>query len=505
MAKKCPVCNNSYENEEFCPVHFVQLVTPAEGSSEPKSLTDDPATDQTSPPEEVSDDSLVDRIKGMFGGRFKRKGAKEPTAGADSPSSTASPGIVLPAELLEKGWAVSGTPVSTHGVDVWPVQRKSEDLVATGQLVVYASGVLTDVPTYLRLLGTSPARAHLHTFGTIDRGHKVRASYELSTVPGVSRALINWLLDSPASEERALSLLPGLRDLLKECAASGVLPITLDPAVVQRNADGQLNIFRFGAMWTSAADGTATVYRPEFAHSSLLPSPWTAPEIKSRLVVAPQSLVFSAAQIVAAALFGQAPSLHDVQSGLVPFGSIQNPRLARILMGGLWPHADGRWTFADMLQALDAASVNQMPAAPAWSRLMPGAAETAFDLGGESFYRLEDAVTQANQPRHWEEAVQRMDALLLWASGTAWKGVAEGLRTELTTGTRSADWVLIRLTRQVCPQLPMTWRGLDFSDTHAQASLAALAQQALTSEAPDFSLLRQLYRADLRGAFTVPG
>ena len=97
-----------------------------------------------------------------------------------------------------------------------------------------------------------------------------------------------------------------------------------------------------------------------------------------------------------------------------------------------------------------------------------------------------------------------MDTLLLWATATAWKGVAEGLRTDLTTGVHTADWVLVRLTRQVRPDLPLTWRGLDFSDTHAQASLANLAQQALSSATPDFSLLQQLIRADLRGAFTVP-
>jgi hypothetical protein len=172
-------------------------------------------------------------------------------------------------------------------------------------------------------------------------------------------------------------------------------------------------------------------------------------------------------------------------------------------MGCLWPHADGRWTFSQLHQALGATSVAQMPAAPAWSRLMPGAAATAFNLGGESFYRLEDAVAQANQTCHWDEAVHRMDALLIWATDTAWKGVAEVLRTELASGARTADWVLVRLTRQVRPDLPLTWRGLDFTDTHAQASLANLAQQALSSKTPDFSSLQQLIRADLRGAFTV--
>ena len=355
-----------------------------------------------------------------------------------------------------------------------------------------------------RELPPSHCRAHLHAFGTLDRGHKVRSAFELLTLPGEWKTLASWLADSPASEERALSLLPGFRDMVNDWHEHSIFPMGLDPSMVQRNAKGQMRLVRFGAQWIASSDSSAAVYRPELAHSGLLPSPWAAPEVKGRLVVAPQSAAFSVAQILAAALFGQPPSLHDVQSGLVPFQTIQDPQLARLLMGCLWPHADGRWTFEQLRQALSATSVEQMPQAPAWSRLMPGAADTAFDLGGESFYRLEDAVARANQPAHWEEAVNRMDAMLLWASGTAWKGVAEGLRTELTTGTRTADWVLVRLTRQVRPDLPLTWRGLDLSDTHAQASLANLAQQALTSKTPDFSLLQQLIRADLRGAFTVP-
>lgn len=539
MSKKCPVCHTAFDDEEFCPIHFVALVSPAtepepqtpaampEAQAEPaESATPaPPATpaapgrmaDNDAPPtpadaHPVGAEGLLERVAKRLGDRFKKKTPTPADADPARPQlheRTAQASIDLPAELREKGWVVSGPSVTQDGIDVWPVQHSNDGRVepgevCNGQLVVYASGVLTDPPTYERLLGleTAPTRAHLHAFGTIDRGHRVRASYELLTLPGQWQQLSAWLADSPPSEERALSLLPGLIALLADWSESGVFPISLDPSVLQRNAEGRLRLVRFGAMWSATADGT--VYRPEFARSGLLPAPWAAPELKGRLVMAPQSVVFSMAQLLAAALFGQPPSLHDVQSGLIPFPSIQNQSLARILMGGLWPRVDSRWSLVQMLAGLEAIEIQQMPAAPAWSRLMPGAAETAFDLGGESFYRLEDLVTQANQPKHWDEAVQRMDELLLWASGTAWKGVAAGLRTELTTGTRSADWVLVRLTRQVRPDLPLTWRTLDFSDTHAQASLAALAQQALTSSPPDFSLLQQLMRADLRGAFTVP-
>lgn len=511
MKKVCPICQQSFDNEEFCPTHFTQLVAPAAPEKaeeqETSSATESPSESKQDGSKDQQDGLLKGLQKRVFGS-FKKKADKNAQPESQAAASKAEDPITiaLPPEVREKGWSVTGAPVSLRGIDVWPVQCTSEEVTTPGQLVVYASGVLTDVQTYHRQMDLPPShfRAHLHAFGTLDRGHKVRSAFELLTLPGEWKTLGAWLADSPAGEERALSLLFGFREMVNDWHEHSIFPMGLDPSMVQRNAKGQLRLVRFGAQWIASADSSAAVYRPELAHSGLLPSPWAAPEVKGRLVVAPQSAAFSVAQILAAALFGQPPSLHDVQSGLVPFHSIQDPLLARLLMGCLWPHADGRWTFSQLFQALSATSIEQMPEAPAWSRLMPGAAETAFDLGGESCYRLEDAVARANQPAHWEEAVQRMDALLLWATGTAWKGVAEGLRNELTTGARTGDWVLMRLTRQVRPDLPLTWRGLDFSDTHAQASLTNLAQQALTSETPDFSLLQQLVRADLRGAFTVP-
>lgn len=514
MKKACPICNEFFDNQEFCPAHFVELVSAhidpaAQPNDEHASESTSETTNQlASSQNDESGGSLLDRISKRIGGAFKRKKSQDNIATDSGPKPAKKQTLELPPELREKAWVVSGSATSLHGVDVWPVECLTGEGRVPGKLVVYATGALTDTTTYQRLLhlGTSSVRTHLHAVGTLDRGHQVRASYELITVPGEWQSLTGWLSDSPPSEERALSLLHGVAALLEDSFQSGLFPISLDPSVLQRNADGQLRLVRFGALWNTSPTVTTAVYRPEFAHAgSLLPSPWAAPELKGRLVVTPQSLAFSLAQLLAAALLGQPPSQHEVQAGLVPFSSIKNPELARILMGGLWPHADGRWTLIEMRQALVASTVAEMPPAPAWSRLMPGAAKSAFDLAGESYYRLEDILAQANQPRHWDEAVQRMDALLLWASGTAWKGLAECLRTELITGTRTADWVLVRLTCQVCPTLPLTWRGLDLSDTHAQASLAGLAQQALTSNTPDFTLLRQLYKADLRGALTVPG
>lgn len=436
------------------------------------------------PTETRPEPSLAERIEEML----KNQGSKQ------------SNQLQLPEELLAQGWQISGTPVTKHGIDVWPVQRPG----ANAQLCVYASGVLTYVPSYEHLLEhPHDIYARLYAFGTLNRGHGVTASYELVEASDATTLLNSWLANSSASEERALSLLPGLSGLLRACIASGVLPITLDPNIVQRSSDGRLRITRLGGLWMPAdIHSSATVYRADFERSPLLPVPWGAPEIKARQSLAPQSLVFSIGQLLASALFGQPPSLDDIRTGVIPFKAIQNPVLARLLMGSLYPQAEERWSLAQMLEGLEANSAEAMPEAPAWSKLMPGAAKTAFAFAGQRFFRLEDLLAHCKQPEHWDEAIRRLGEVLIWTDGTAWKGLAAQMREVLHRGEHSADWVLVYLTNQICPDLPRTWRDLDFSDLHAEASLVKLAQQALDDTPPDFSQLRQLYEADLRGAFS---
>lgn len=212
--------------------------------------------------------------------------------------------------------------------------------------------------------------------------------------------------------------------------------------------------------------------------------------------------MFSIGQLLAAALFGDAPSLEDIRTGNIPFKAISNPVLARLLMGSLYPQAEERWSLVKMLEALGASSADAMPEVPAWSKLMPGSAKTAIDFAGQSFFRLEDLLPHCKKPANWDEAILRLGEILIWADGTAWKGLAAQMREVLHRGEHSADWVLVYLTHQICPDLPRTWRDLDFSDLHAEASLVALAQKALNSKPPNFDQLKQLYEADLRGAFS---
>ena len=322
MKKVCPICQQSFDNEEFCPTHFTQLVLPAAPpmSAEPETPSKPEATiDDTNEGSTDNNEGLFSALKKKLGERFKKKSPKTaaPDSGNAAPEASAPISIELPPEVREKGWSVTGTgtPVSLRGIDVWQVERTSEELSIAGQLVVYASGVLTDEETYERLLNLqiSTCRAHLHAFGTLDRGHRVRSAFELLTLPGEWHTLAAWLANSPPSEERALSLLPGLRSLVNDWHENNIFPMGLDPSMIQRNAQGQLRLMRFGAMWIASRDSSAAAYRPELAHSGLLASPWAGPETKSRLVISPQSAAFSVAQILAAAMFGQAPSLHEIQ------------------------------------------------------------------------------------------------------------------------------------------------------------------------------------------------
>ena len=129
--------------------------------------------------------------------------------------------------------------------------------------------------------------------------------------------------------------------------------------------------------------------------------------------------------------------------------------------------------------------------------------EKAFALNGKTYWRVEDLLTQAVQPGNWTQAISRLGSLLDWIEGgSPWASAATHLRKQLDSG-RSADYVLVQLAHTVVPHLPLTWRGLDFSDEHARDSLVGLAQRNLAPDttAEDADLLEALFRADLRRGF----
>lgn len=210
--------------------------------------------------------------------------------------------------------------------------------------------------------------------------------------------------------------------------------------------------------------------------------------------------------MLALALWGQPQDLAALRAGNIPFHTIADARLARILQGCLWVSSiEGRWSL-DQLQTAVAVPLDQLPPVDDWAQLGPRAMSNAFALAGRTYWRVEDLLAQAVLPQNWPQATAQIGAMLDWIeSGSPWSSLAAHQRTQLESG-RSADYVLIQLAHGVIPDLPRTWRGLDFSDAHARTALVHLAQRNLAANttAEEAEQLETLFLADLRGAFLSP-
>lgn len=514
----CPTCGESYDHEDYCPVHFIRLVVPQPSARvDVEGATIDEARDTSGEP--PAPDSTLDngpaargqaragklaQVMSRFGLRpvANEVGKQHAPPRQHSPSSEEAPSP-LPPEVLEKGWRVSGVVRTGAGLDSWPVEMKTPSGSVIGHFQRYRTGALTTAATYRRLSEKAiPCMATIWAHGTVDFGG-ARADYDLITVPTAGVALDKWLTETQPSEQRALDLYPRMVRFLQRLFAAEIHPIVFEPSQLQRCDDGEICLTSAGAMAevTKAKTEAAPQYRPEFVRSALLPQDWAAPELVQQAVLSANASLFSLGQVLAQAMWGQPCTYAELQTGATPFHTISDPRLARVLMGCLWVRSAGRWTYADLSRAADCPASDALPPVAPWASLTPGASSTSFCVAGESFWRLEDLLAAATTPLHWAEATSRIAAILEWAESTAWVGQAKLMRQALADG-RSADWVLIRLARAVRPDAPWTWRALDLSDSEAAKNLASLAQRTLHGSTSDAAQLRDLFKADLRGAFT---
>lgn len=534
----CPKCGKAFREEDYCPVDGTPLLARAgadaaaavEASSgepgpEDTPLTDapsaapTPANERTPKTESCAGNDPADARGAPSGEQppasdkrdrladvMTRLGLR-PAADRDTPrgrerptpeSASNEPPSPLPEAVLEKGWRIAGLVESRPGLHHWRVEWVRDGTSSlTGHYHRFRTGALTTDELYRRLEGRmTPQLARIWAHGTVNSGG-AREDYELVSVPKAGRRLNQWCAEGTPSEQRARHLFPMLLALLEALADSKVRPLTLEPTSIQVTDDGELWLATGGMLTETSAD---PFYQPGLEHSALLPHGWSAPELSQENMVTPNAVVFSVGQLLALALWGQACSPVDLQRGAVPFNSISDAGLAQVLMGCLWPRSQGRWTVEELRRAVATTSTEGMPAIAPWDSLAPGASSTAFSFAGASHWRLETLLANATLASHWNEATNRVEDILGWAQSTSWVGQAKLLRAALAQG-RSADWVLVALTRAVRPEAPTTWRGLDLSDAEATRSLAGLAQRALRGGNSDLETLRALFDADLRGAF----
>lgn len=435
-------------------------------------------------------------------------GSAAATATAASDASHNDTDNPLPESMVDEGWVISGAARSDEFADTWAVQRQGQGVQA--RYTRYRGRVLTSPALYRQLRQQSQHASALPAVleaGTANlRGH-AQASYDLTVLPasgGPLQRLDEWLRLAPPSEQKAAALLPALAELLDDLHTAGVAPILMQPSQILRHDSGRLVLGHVAALTATGTEAAVPEYRPELECNPLVSRLWAAPEIHEQLVVHPaKAAVFSVGALLAAATWGQPLDLAALRSGQVPLHTLQDSRLARVLQGCLWAqHIEGRWSREQLSAAVDAPP-DALPAAEDWSSLGPQAMGVAFALNGRTYWRASELLQAAVAPNNWPHATAQLATMLDWIEGSTWSSAVPALRALLAQG-RSADHVLIRLVRQVCPDLPLTWRHLSLDDHSARHSLTHLAQRALADDATpaERQQLRELFRADLRGAFS---
>lgn len=512
----CRHCETGYPDEEFCPKHGERLharvqaeppTAPLPSPAPPAdahTATPDPAPAATgsaaTTPAPERPASLPMRTKlATFMARY---GLRAASTEPQIPEATTAPASSLPPEVLAMGWRETAPVESSASFDFWSVSRTDPDgRTVHGQFRRLRTGALTKHVLYQQIEDQPPPRlARLWQHGTYDNSG-ARADMELVSLPRPGQSLQSWFKASSPSDERGLHVARLSADLLEQLRTAGVQPLALEPSWLHMTDDDELWLALAAALTHPAA---TRGYYPEFERSSLLAPTWSAPELKQSLL-SDKAVLYSVGQLLMVATLGQPCSPAEVEGGAVPLGQIRDARLARLVMGCLYPRADERWSVAEFHAAARTEDVTTMPPAPPWSSLMPGAASNAWVVtGGHSYWRLEDLLQDLVTPAQWDACTQRLPQLLEWIELTAWACEVTALRHAIAQG-RSADWVLVSLCSTVLPDRPRNWRGLDFSDGVAQASLVGLAQSALEPAAQEqANLLRQLFAADLRGAFRSP-
>lgn len=537
MRLHCPQCQMAFDfgSQEYCHHDGERLVLQNDAASEalePEGGQPEAKLDQEEVPEIVSvtssepdvpppsaergpqgaPSSALDNVKELFA-RFgiRQKDNPNPRAEQIHASTTGVPEGAshddadnpLPEALREAGWVVAGPSASDVFADAWPVERQG----VPARFSRFRATPLTSPDLYRALReSTSAALPAVLEFGTVDlRGH-AHAAFDLVVLPQSTQTLDIWLQTAPASEAKALALLPPLVEMLSELANAGFAPVSMEPAHILRRSDGRLMLSHVAAL-TSPSESPH--YTPELDRSPLISRLFSAPELAEQLMVHPnKACVYSAGQILATALWGQAIDLAALRAGELPVQGLESALLARVLQGSLWTQSlEGRWGIKDLTRALNAADESDWPSVEDWGRVGPLAMKNAFAMGGKTYWRVETLMEAVVAPEVWPQALARIDFLFDWLqNGSTWASAAAMQREALQQGRQTADHTLLRLVRQIRPDLPLTWRSLNLEDATARDNLLTLAQRVLAAGATpqDGELIRDLFRADLRGAFLPP-
>ena len=517
MTKFCSVCGSTVayaDSEDICMLHGTTLesppISPAPGMDQDErnptpeecnTINDgtpdevDAAASSGAPVGEAVASSSADTPSRAVPPHRKNRSNREPETHTESPSFWDKVGNifgnksdpVLPPELTSR-FKVTGPMTSQAYTEVWPVTPASSGQKAF--FLRHKVAPVTSEEVYDQILQASLEVGYgLVAHGVMEVGG-VHYKYELVQYQRAGESFSSWLSDPNAQpgEGRAKWLINALCREYGRWQAIGVQPLYLHPNTLAVSADG-ICLTDFSCMHTTPIEIS---FNDKFGLLAPRLAPYTAPELLDKREIGPGSVVFSIGQLGWHGMLG-APLEYSAlrNASAIPFQGITDNRLARQLMGALFPDPEGRWSLDELI----AGSAKLPP----WSRLHADSATTSFAVNGEHYWRAEEALDAA--VRQWDETCAEMDSLLQWLGTTRHAHLARAMQAERRLSHQTADWVLIRLQQAIRPHAPLLWRHYCLDDF--DKTITALGQLALATGAEASAArtdVQRLIAANLRGA-----
>lgn len=498
----CPTCGEAFADEEYCPVHGARLravssapapapapstaasdalaasrtPTQAQALQEPERPAGEPSSQSTEVPG-VTKHSGKPSLMSRLTDRLRRTTEPAPNSGAEPRTAG------LPPELT--GWALVMPLIEHKSLD-----GSSQQVVDADQrralYKCYSPGSLTSNNAYAQL-------KQLHCTGLVPllaQGHFSGKDFELIAEDAAAKPFDEWV-QCNLGDGAAVWFIRQCAEILTSLASVQLAPLWLEPSSFVVSA-GTLKLIDYGKLMQVHAGGSGFL--------ATLPASQTeyaGAEIFKTKHWHPNSPLYSVGAIAMQLAAGHAPTHHVTEHGDIDLRVIRDAGLRSAIQGLLYPDPERRWQISDLVKWTQGSPVDL----PDWSRLRPGAANSAFVLHGRNIHLPGDLAEPLLQDL--DLSAERLDEVIDWLNDNpAMREVSNEIAIHRRHG-RSTDWLLLRLAHRLNPVCPRVWRGVSLDDAAVERNLFELARRATNGDVEAKALIDRLQQADLSGVYTV--